>query len=89
MNETLWRRSDEWIGATVEDALVMISVERGTYLHLNPTAAAAWDILESPVSAAMITEYLSSRFAVTPEHCAQSVATMLHRFEECGLIVAS
>lgn len=88
MSDTIWQRNDEWIGATIEDALVMISVERGNYLSLNATAAAAWDVLEAPVTAATIVDHLSSQFDVAPEHCAQSVATMLGRFEELGLIVA-
>lgn len=88
MSDTVWQRNVEWIGASIEDALVMISVERGSYVSLNATAAAAWDILEAPVTAEMLTEQLSARFAVSSEHCAASVKTMLGRFEELGLIVA-
>ncbi|TKD51573.1 PqqD family protein [Sphingomonas baiyangensis] len=88
MDETVWHRNDEWIGANIEDALVMISVERGNYLSLNATAAAAWEILETPTTAKALSEQLSARFAVAPDHCAKSVAAMLDRFEKLGLAIA-
>lgn len=66
----------------------MISVERGNYLSLNPTAAAAWEILEAPVTATALTYQLTSRFDVAHDRCAASVDTMLGRFQQLGLIVA-
>ena len=77
MSETVWLRSDEWVGAEVEDSFVMVSIETGKYVALNKTADAVWRALETPCSASKICDILIERFEVEPEQCARAVATTL------------
>ena len=46
MSGTIWQRSDQWIGTEVEDSFVMVNIETGKYVSLNPTANAVWRALE-------------------------------------------
>ncbi len=38
MSESRWHRDPNWIGAKLDDTLVMLDVESGQYVGLNKTA---------------------------------------------------
>ena len=77
MTETLWQRTAEWVGTEVEDSFVMINLETGTYLTLNATANAVWDVLETPHTQGAVEAVLIDRFDVTPAECATAVTGLL------------
>lgn len=85
MTETLWQRTDEWVGTEVEDSFVMINLETGTYLTLNATANAVWDMLETPQTQDAVEASLLDRFDVTAADCTAAVTTLLARMHAMKL----
>ncbi len=85
MSETVWQRSDDWVGAVVEDSFVMVSIEDGKYVSLNPTANAVWQALEEPRTEPEIRDALLAQFDVAPDACADSVARALETMRDMGL----
>lgn len=88
MTDKLWQRDPNWIGAELDDSLVMLDVESGQYVGLNKTATAIWDALAEPVSPATIQTQLLARFDVSAEQCAAAIERTLTHFEELGAIKA-
>lgn len=86
MNATKWQRKDNWVGASIDDAFVMLDFEGGTYVSLNPTATDVWNALEQPCSAEQIVEELAGRYEVDQERCAQAVKRLLGEFHDKRLI---
>lgn len=74
---TMWQRSEDWIGSQVDDSFVMISVEDGSYVALNPTAATAWELLAQPRDEDTLVAALIDKFAVDPSHCRTAVRMLL------------
>src|SRR6266436_8974145 len=66
-------RSPEPIAAEVGDGLVMLSVQEGKYFSLNPTAAAIWRRLESPMRVGELCDHIVEEFDTTREHAIQAV----------------
>ncbi|PTQ58330.1 coenzyme PQQ synthesis protein D (PqqD) [Sphingomonas aurantiaca] len=85
MTETLWQRTDQWVGTEVEDSFVMINLETGTYLTLNATANAVWDVLETPQTQEAVEAALLDRFDVVPEDCTTAVTSLLAKMRDMKL----
>jgi hypothetical protein len=85
MTETLWQRTDQWVGTEVEDSFVMINLETGTYLTLNATANAVWDVLETPQTQEAVEAALLDRFDVVPADCMTAVTSLLAKMRDMKL----
>ena len=81
----MWMRGAECVATEVEDALVLLDLEGGMYFTLNGPAADVWLALETPRSEGALVDTLVAKYAVEPDHCAQSVTRLLKDLGEKGL----
>jgi hypothetical protein len=88
MSDTVWVRSDDWVGTEVDGSYVMVNVETGKYISLNETAAAIWQALDTPQADGQIGAYLSERFEISPQDCAAAVADTLTTMRDMSLVSA-
>lgn len=86
---TTWQRREDWFGAQVEDRFVMISLETGSDVALNETAAVMWELLAEPRDEPALVDSLVEKFAVERNAGASSVAAMLSQMTQNDLIVAN
>jgi hypothetical protein len=84
--ETRVVRSSEPVSAATGDALVMFSVEKGSYYGLNDIATAIWQRIKSPVAVAALCADLQQIFAVPPQRCEAEVLSFLQKLEAKGLV---
>ena len=89
MSDKVWARKPNWIGTTVEDAFVMIDIDHGQYVSLNPTATDVWNAIETPDTVDRIVEKLVAHYDIGAEQCRKSVAGLLEKLEAMGLVSAS
>jgi Coenzyme PQQ synthesis protein D (PqqD) len=82
----VWTRSDEWVGSEIDDSYVMVNIDTGTYVALNPTATAVWEVLENPADQATIERAMCESFAVSPEDCHRSVTALLGQMQDLRLV---
>jgi hypothetical protein len=75
-------RSPEPIAAEVGDGLVMLSVQEGKYFSLNPTAAAIWRRLESPMRIGELCDQMVDEFDIGREHAIQAVPAFVAKLIE-------
>jgi hypothetical protein len=85
MGELLWTRSDDWVGSEIEDAFVMVNIDSGKYVALNPTATTVWEAMETPVDQPAIERALCEAYSVSPEDCHRSVSALLAQMQELQL----
>jgi len=82
-------RSPEPIAAEVGDGLVMLSVQEGKYFSLNPTAAAIWRRLESPMRVGELCDHIVDEFDTSPEHAVQAVSAFVAKLIEQKIAAVS
>ena len=75
-------RSPEPIAAEVGDGLVMLSVQEGKYFSLNPSAAAIWRRLESPMRIGELCAQMVEEFDITREHAVEAVPEFVAKLIE-------
>lgn len=79
-------RTGEAITASVDDELVMMDVEAGTYYGLNSVAAAIWKLLSTPTTVHELCTALSQSFEVPSEQCTAEVLEFLEHLQAKGLV---
>lgn len=79
-------RTGDWISARVGDEIVMMSVEKGSYLGLSEVGARIWEMIETPREVDGLCAALEQEYDVTPETCRSEVETFLRELGEHGAI---
>ena len=76
----------EILSAEVENEVVLMSIDKGTYYGLNPVGARVWSLLGKPVPVHEMCEKIVEEFEVTLEQCQEEVLGLLKDLQEQGLI---
>ncbi len=79
-------RSDQFITATVDDDIVMMSIEKGAYFSLDETGTTIWEQLAKPVTVADICTRLEQQFDVDPAQCEADVRAFLNELAQEGMV---
>lgn len=82
----IWQRAENWIGSEIDDSFVMVNIDSGNYVALNPTANAVWEALETPSSEDRLVEQLTAQFDVEADACRKSLQAALARMAELEMI---
>ena len=82
----LYQRQDGLLAASVDDEVLMMSVELGAYFNLNPVGARIWELLETPHSVAALTAILTAEYDAEAEVIRSETHAFLTRLESEGLL---
>lgn len=80
-------RAADVLAAPVQDRLLMLSVEQGSYFEFSPVTRRIWELLEEPRSLSDLVARLVSEYEVDPETCRTEVRAVVERLVVEGLIV--
>lgn len=83
------QRSDNHVTAPLEETLVMMDIDSGTYYMLDEVAAFLWERLAEPTPVAGLVASLCDRYDVSSERCEADVLPFLSRLHEKGLVEIS
>ncbi len=83
---TQYQRTEGWVGSQVDDSFVILHMDTGSYVALNPTATAIWEGLSSPQTAEAVVDRLMQQFAVERATCEASVARALENMVQLKLV---
>lgn len=88
-SDGLISRSTDVLATELDDALLMLNIERGEYHGLNAVAARIWALLEQPTSVAALVATLVDEYEVTPDECAAAVDVFLKELRDRNLLRTS
>lgn len=81
-----FKRSDDLLGATVGEELLMMSIEQGNYYSLNPVAARIWTLLEQPRTLDELVASLMQEYDVPAVTCREETEKFLAALRERGML---
>ncbi|GJM41134.1 MAG: hypothetical protein DHS20C20_14160 [Ardenticatenaceae bacterium] len=70
-------RSEEFITSTVENEVVMMSLEKGNYYGLDSIGSFIWENMAQPTTVETLCQKLTEKFDVKPEQCQADVLVFL------------
>lgn len=82
-----FRRVDKILSAQLDEALLMMNVEKGLYFEARGTGGRIWDLLAEPITEDALVAALLEQFEVTAEVCAAETAAFLKALKEAGMVM--
>lgn len=79
-------RGGDVLSAELEEEIVMLSINTGDYLCLDPIGSCIWRMLDVPVSFSELCCRLTEEFHVELEQCQQEVGAFLEDLANEGVI---
>jgi len=85
-NTVLVRNDAQFLVSALGEETVMMNVENGDYLGINPVGTAIWHLLEQPATPQQIIAALIKQYDVTQEQCTQEVTAFLAQMIANGVV---
>ncbi|QHV96968.1 PqqD family protein [Spirosoma endbachense] len=79
-------RNHETISGQIDDELVMMDIEKGSYFSLNTVATRIWELLEGPLTIENLCDLLLKEYDVDYSECRADVEEHLTKMKELGLV---
>lgn len=70
----------------IEEEAVLVNVDGGEVIHLNPTGAAIWNFIEEEKSSAEIVSYICSEFEVDEAAARKDLEEFLQELTQKGVL---
>lgn len=83
---SLVQKSASQVSCPIDEAVVALSVEKGTYFQIDSVGRVIWEMLDQPISVLEICERLCSEFEVGRIQCESETISFLSSLEESGLL---
>ena len=83
---SLVRWSDDQLAATVDQEIVILSVERGSYYGLDDIGSEIWQQMATPVSVSALCDTLAAKYDADRATIERDVLTLLGTLVAEGLI---
>jgi len=87
--ETTLRRTERAVHGELPEETVLLDVEAGTAVRLNPTGAWIWDQLEQPQQVEELARSLATRFEIDQSRAVDDVISFAREMTRRELLAAS
>lgn len=86
MADARYRKAEGYVSTGVEDDVVLMSLEAGSYYGIGGAGGAVWAMLDEPRSEAELVEGVMAAYAVDRETCTADVRAFLADLKAKGLV---
>jgi Coenzyme PQQ synthesis protein D (PqqD) len=80
------KQSTDQVSCSLDDEVVILSLESSLYFGLDEVAACIWDAMREPAKPSDICQKVMDRFDVGEERCLADVFDFLEKLAEASLI---
>jgi hypothetical protein len=84
--DTRFERNPDLAWTTMDDEIVMMSIERGAYSGLGGSGSRIWELLADAPSTSEICTHITTEFEVDADTCERDVLEFLQQLLQGGLI---
>lgn len=78
--------ASDQLSTTVDDEVVVLNHETGTYHGLSGVAPRIWELLQEPTPVAEIAEAIRAEYDVDDDRCVRDVTEFLDEMAEAAMI---
>jgi hypothetical protein len=90
MNDnSLYSRRADLLETTLDNEVVLMSIERGSYFGLEGTARRIWQLLAQPMTKSQLVQALCLEYAAEPEVIARDLEPFLQKMIDNAVVVVS
>jgi len=81
-------RAADALAAPLDDKLLLMSVEQGSYFEFSAVTRRIWELLETPQNLGLLVASLIEEYEVDPEVCGREVRAVIEGLTAEGLVIA-
>lgn len=82
----MYRRNADILAASVDDDLVMMSIQAGSYYNIGGVGTLVWELLAQPRSLDELIDGVLADYDVERERCASDIGAFVERLVSLNLI---
>lgn len=79
-------RSEDYLSNEIDGEIVMMNIETGAYVSLNPTGKSIWDLLNEPTSIDVIINSLIKEYNISKEACENDIKPFIQKLIDQKII---
>ena len=79
-------REETALSSQVEDRVMIMNIDSGTYYEIDKSAARIWDMLEQPKSFGELCDALCRTYEVDRERCGSDTSRFVEEMKGLGLL---
>ena len=79
-------RTDKILFADIDEEVVMMDLEQGTYFGMDEIGSQIWNLIAEPIRVADLCSTLQETYEVSPEDCLRDAVEFLDQLNEQGLL---
>lgn len=83
-----YQKNEQWLDAAVQDEMLLMCSETGTFRSLNETGAFLWQRLDQPRAAADLAVILAAEFDVSEDEALGDTEAWLTDMSQEGIVSA-
>ena len=87
LNHVLISRNPDLLETTLDNEIVLMSIERGNYFGLEATAKHIWQLLELPQTKEILLEKLSNEYEAEREVIDRDLDDFLKKLLDNGVVI--
>lgn len=84
--DTVVVATQKQVFSRLDDEIVILSLEDGTYYGLNPVGAQVWELIQEPTTVTEICDQLLRKYDVDPQRCQRETIGILEDLQKHDLI---
>jgi hypothetical protein len=86
---TIFSRNTQLVSTDLDDEMVVMDDEKGSFYGLNATAKMIYGLLDSPRTLSEIIELITSQYNVSAEQCEKDILPFLDTMVTSRLLIVS
>ncbi|WP_440133544.1 PqqD family protein [Chitinophaga sancti] len=76
------RNEEKFMISTLGNEVVLMDIQQGHYININPVGSTIWNKLSAPVSVKNLITSLVEEFSVSPTQCENDTMQFLQKLEQ-------
>lgn len=81
-----YTQNSDIIGSPVDDEMVMMDIDKGSYFGLNSMGSKIWELVEEPKSIPDLVNLLTDEYDISKKECEKQVSEFISALVEANLV---
>lgn len=84
-----YTQNKDIIGSPIDDEMVMMDVDKGSYFGLNSMGSEIWNLIEEPKTIQQLVNTLTDEYEISQNECETEVTKFIEALVDVNLVIKS
>jgi hypothetical protein len=86
LDKTIHRNEAEFLISQLGDEMVLMDIQKGHYININPVGSFIWNQLVSPVTVKDLISSLTEKYDIPLQRCEEETLMFLQKMQEHNML---